>query len=151
MAWLWLSRYGLLGGPSGLLAAVGYSGHGAGLNNPDLANVVDVGPLPDGDFSIGDPVNGTHLGDGAMPLTPLPGTNTQGRTDLWLHQDNVQHNESASEGCGVLPLSALKAIAASPDRTLSVSSAGLVRIFPQPAVAASGGETRPVDTADDGA
>jgi hypothetical protein len=122
MAWTWLSRFGILCGPSGLVIAVGYSGHAAGLNNPALQNVVDVGPLPEGDFAIGDPVDGTHLGDGAMPLAALPGTDTHGRSELWLHQDNVQHNESASEGCGILPLSALKAIAASPDRTLHVSS-----------------------------
>lgn len=128
MSWTWFSRYGLLVGPSGLLAAVGYSGHGAGLNNPAMASVVDVGPLPDGDFAIGDPVDGTHLGEGAMPLTPLPDTNTQGRSDLWLHQDNVQHNESASEGCGILPLTSLKAIAASPDRTLHVSSTSSVTL-----------------------
>ena len=55
----------------GHLIGVGYSGHGAGLNNPRWTHVVAVGPLPVGTYTVGDPRDPVdHLGPIAMPLEP---------------------------------------------------------------------------------
>jgi hypothetical protein len=37
----------------GALIGAGYSGNSAGLNNPDLQNDPDVGPIPQGSYTIG--------------------------------------------------------------------------------------------------
>jgi hypothetical protein len=97
---------------AGALVAIGYAGRGAGVDNAADERVVDVGPLPCGLYTIGAPVDGTHLGEGAMPLTPDPDTEMFGRGDFWMHQDNVAHNETGSEGCIVQALATLVAVAA---------------------------------------
>src|SRR5438874_13781045 len=52
----------------------GYSGHGEGLNNPAFQTAHDVGPLPQGMYSIGDPLDPPdHLGPLAMPLSSTSG------------------------------------------------------------------------------
>jgi hypothetical protein len=43
--------------------ASGYSGHDNGVNNPDLQNVHNVGPIPQGSYIICDPMDPPdHLG-----------------------------------------------------------------------------------------
>ena len=78
----------------------GYSGHGAGLNNPLMQADARVGPIPQGLYDIGPPVDHTQLGPFALPLTPRPGTNTYGRSGFFLH--GVPTNDAghdASLGC----------------------------------------------------
>ncbi|MGB7848699.1 MAG: RHS repeat-associated core domain-containing protein [Candidatus Acidiferrum sp.] len=76
----------------------GYSGNGPGLNNPGMQGTEDTGPLPQGSYSIGAPTK--RKGPLTLPLTPLPGTNLQGRPGGFLiHGDNKQNNHSASHGC----------------------------------------------------
>jgi hypothetical protein len=77
----------------------GYSGHGSGLNNPVYENTPFVGPIPRGSFTFGMPENHPKLGDWAIPIIPDPGTNTFGRGGFYLHGDNSEHDETASEGC----------------------------------------------------
>ena len=85
--------------PSAVLGTC-YSGRGEGLNNPRYEDVVSVGPLPCGDYMIGAPQEPqTHLGPLAFPLTPLPSTDMHGRSDFFIHGDNVHLNHSASDGC----------------------------------------------------
>jgi hypothetical protein len=83
----------------------GYSGYGTGLNNPAMQSVQSqqhgdpAGPIPQGLYSIGPPHRSPNTGPGTMNLTPLPGTNTFGRTLLRIHGDNGAHNNTASTGC----------------------------------------------------
>src|SRR6185503_12812435 len=86
---------------SGKVTAVvtGYSGNGAGLNNPAYEQVRNVGPLPRGEWTIGAPFNSLNVGPYALPLTPRPGTNTYGRDLFRIHGDNARGNFSASDGC----------------------------------------------------
>jgi hypothetical protein len=58
--------------------ATGYSGKGEGLDNPDLQDVPDEGPIPEGTYTIGSA--STHPGKGpvVMELEPDPSN-----PDVW--------------------------------------------------------------------
>ena len=51
---------------------------------------------------IGPPHLGPSTGAYTMSLTPLPGTNTFGRTALKIHGDSTRHSGDASSGCIVI-------------------------------------------------
>lgn len=97
----------------------GYSGTGEGRNNPTMQDVPDVGPIPQGEYSIGDSYDDIGgLGPCVMHLDPLPGTDTFGRSLFRIHGDNSEHD--ASHGCVVLPPNIRHLIADSDDRILGV-------------------------------
>jgi len=81
------------------VTCTGYAGRGAGLNNPNAQNQQNTGPLPQGTYTVGAPVNGTHLGPGARALTPSPTNTMFGRGGFYIHPDNRRQNHTASEGC----------------------------------------------------
>lgn len=83
-----------------------------GVNNPALQGVVCVGPLPRGVYTIGQPVDHTHLGPCAMPLTPDLANDMFGRSGFFIHADTAAEDHGASEGCIVLPLAIRQRIAA---------------------------------------
>lgn len=87
------------GGPPAPIATGGYSGNGAGYNNPSMQHKPNEGPIPQGSWTIGTPYNSPNVGPFAIPLTPNPGTNDYGRTDFRIHGDNSCMCGSASEGC----------------------------------------------------
>lgn len=103
--WRYEQTTGQLFNDSGELTAIGYSGHGEGLNNPDMQNVRDVGPLPQGFWAIGPPRNDPKLGVFTLSLIPKPGTDTFGRDEFYSHGDEVDHpgQHLASDGCLILP------------------------------------------------
>jgi RHS repeat-associated protein len=74
------------------------SGNGRCQNNPACAGVPFQGPIPPGSWDMGPPgsTRNPHTVP-RIPLTPAPGTNAQGRTDVQIHQGR------RSEGCIVLP------------------------------------------------
>jgi hypothetical protein len=96
-------------GTSGALTVVGtgYAGgnlgkNPEGRNNPAMQGVKDIGPLPQGVYTIGHPQNPvTHLGPYAMPLAPDLTNNMLGRGDFLIHADTAIPGD-ASEGCIVL-------------------------------------------------
>jgi hypothetical protein len=109
----------------------GYSGKGAGLNNPNAESVpgakgkADAGPIPEGNYAIGkqqDNVTGTGtvLVD-SMRLTPDSGNDMHGRAGFLMHGDNKAHNKSASEGCIVTDKKTRDAVGGSGDKTLTVT------------------------------
>jgi hypothetical protein len=69
---------------------MGYSGHGPGLNNPEMQNVPDVGPLPRGRYTI------------SPPFEPAKDNAMFGRSLFRIHGDNHQMNHTASDGCIVI-------------------------------------------------
>ncbi|MDY6906537.1 MAG: RHS repeat-associated core domain-containing protein [Thermodesulfobacteriota bacterium] len=107
------------GGPPQPIAT-GYSGHGPGLNNPNMQNTPNVGPIPQGEYTIGPLRNSPNTGPNVMDLTPCPGTNTYNRTDFQIHGDNKQGNQSASKGCIVTDPQTRNLIGTSADKTLKV-------------------------------
>src|ERR1700692_2709301 len=108
--------------PSGALLTVGYSGNGDGFNNPEMEDVPNIGPLPEGIYLIGAPVNTVRHGPDAMPLKPDVANVMYGRGDFMIHGDEVLHPGAhlASQGCIIMAKSARDAIWASGDRALYV-------------------------------
>jgi hypothetical protein len=97
--WTYSQGTGQLTDPDGRVVAVGYSGHGAGRNNCEMQNVKGVGPIPQGFWVMGSPYNSKKVGPFAIPLKPVPGTNTFGRSAFLIHGDNQKGDRSASNGC----------------------------------------------------
>lgn len=119
--WTYSQASGALRGPAAAIVGVGYSGTGAGLNNPAMQDVRDVGPLPCGWWTIGPAYEHPHLGTLTMDLTPDAGTNTYGRDDFRIHGDNAARNFSASKGCMVQDHGPRSQVAGSPVRRLYVT------------------------------
>jgi len=81
----------------------GYSGIGAGLNNPAAQNQPFVGPIPQGSYTVGVPFNSPTMGPITIPLTQAPGNTMFGRGHFYIHGDNPAQNNTASTGCIVAP------------------------------------------------
>lgn len=86
---------------AGELIGTGYSGKGEGLNNPAMENVMDVGPLPAGGYTIKAPINTVKHGPYFLPLVPDSGNEMYDREDFGIHGDEILHPNQhlASEGC----------------------------------------------------
>lgn len=105
----------------GILLALCYAGFGAGVNAPDLQAKQLVGPLPCGWYTLGNAVQGSHLGPNAIPLEPDPANEMFGRASFYMHLDNASHNRTASRGCiVVLVPSVLAKLAEMPGTRLQV-------------------------------
>ena len=117
--WVYHQRTGELT-HNGQHVATGYSGSGAGQNNPDTQSTPNVGPVPQGDYTIGHQFNSHATGPGAMRLTPQAGTATYGRSDFEVHGDSTRHPGQASQGCIILPPGVRHEMATSGDTTLHV-------------------------------
>ena len=77
----------------------GYSGYGAGLDNPVLEYEPNVGPIPRGKWKILH-WEDYHEGKGPMVAILRPdGHNAHGRSGFLIHGDNRQMNHTASHGC----------------------------------------------------
>jgi hypothetical protein len=101
--------------------ATGYSGAGAGKNNPALENVPNVGPIPQGDWTIaGPPVDTADHGPYVLKLNPAAATETFGRSGFLMHGDSREHPGCASHGCVILPRPVREQVWTSADRELEV-------------------------------
>jgi hypothetical protein len=120
MPWTYEQNTGRLLTPTGHLLAIGYSGFGIGKNNPDLANVHDVGPIPIGTWLTTEGKDHPTLGPCAIALTPAPGTTTHGRSAFYIHGDLNDHHQDASHGCIVAPRYARERLSTSANRELIV-------------------------------
>jgi hypothetical protein len=106
----------------GVQVGTGYSGLGSGKDNPALENVPDVGPVPEGEWTIGPPEDSPELGPHVMALEPKPGTETFGRSGFFIHGDSLEHPGQASHGCIVMPFPVREQISASGDTDLTVTA-----------------------------
>jgi hypothetical protein len=118
MPWTYHQRTGRLV-RNGHVVATGYSGHGHGINNPNLEQMRNVGPIPRGRYMIGAPYNSAGHGPHVMALTPN-GHAAHGRDNFLIHGDNGAGNRSASEGCIILGPDARRRISSSGDNVLNV-------------------------------
>ena len=101
--------------------ANGYSGAGEGKNNPAMQNVPNVGPIPDGDWTItGPPADTASHGPYVLKLNPADGTETFGRSGFLMHGDSKEHPGCASHGCVILPRAVREQVWNSGDRKLEV-------------------------------
>ena len=88
---------------NGVLIAFGYSGGGAGKNNPAFEADVDVGPIPAGLWQIcGPPYDTAQHGPYVLRLEPQPATATFGRAGFLMHGDSILAPGTASQGCIVM-------------------------------------------------
>ncbi len=115
--WTYVQRTGEM--TNGVFQFFGYAGHGSGLNNPDMANVKNVGPPPVGLYSLGPWHDAPHLGPCISLLSPV-GHHADGRTALYVHGDNKLGNHSASDGCIILSRPARQAMRDSGDTSLNI-------------------------------
>ncbi len=108
---------------------LGYAGLGAGVNNPAMENVPNIGPLPRGFYTIGKLVTtDPRFGPTWLALTPSPGNKMFGRGGFLIHWNTHDANPNdmifpndASHGCIILyDGSFIARIAASPVNLLEV-------------------------------
>jgi len=119
-AWTYIQETGELQ-QDGKPIANGYSGAGQGKNNPELQDVHNIGPIPQGDWRIsGPPVNTAEHGPYVLRLTPVPETETFGRSGFLIHGDSKTAPGTASEGCVILPRAVREEVWQSGDRELTV-------------------------------
>ena len=123
MTWIWNITAGEIW-HSGSFVAKGYAGGNCGknpegVNNPNLTDEPNIGPLPTGKYKFGTPVPNGHLGPFAIPLIPDGGNQMFGRSSFYCHGDTTPAG-NASEGCIILPRAIRNQIAASPDNDLEV-------------------------------
>lgn len=97
----------------------GYSGHGAGVNNPDLEADAGVGPIPKGAWKIGPAHTSPHTGPMTLNLAPA-GHDAHGRSLFRIHGDNSGLNHTASRGCIILGRSLRHTVSLSDDDDLKV-------------------------------
>ncbi|MDF4005131.1 RHS repeat-associated core domain-containing protein [Luteibacter sp. PPL552] len=83
----------------------GYSGQGNGVNNPDMQNVPDSGPLPRGQYTIGQQrdnrTGAGHQLPGSMRLNPSTGNDMQGRAGFLIHGPHANDQMDSSNGCPI--------------------------------------------------
>jgi len=125
MPWLYEITTGKLFDPCGDKVASGYSGGNCGkvpeaVNDPAYCSVHATGPIPVGLYTHGLVVDHSQLGPFAIPLLPFQSNDMFGRGGLFMHGDNEQMNESASEGCIIMPFTVRKLFYNSTDNVLEV-------------------------------
>jgi len=119
-AWQYAQKTGELQQDGGHVAT-GYSGAGAGRNNPALEKEPNLGPIPRGDWTIvGPPANTAQHGPYVLKLEPEADTETFGRTGFLMHGDSRQSPGNASHGCIVIPRATREQVWNSGDRELEV-------------------------------
>ncbi|MGC2473676.1 MAG: tlde1 domain-containing protein [Candidatus Sulfotelmatobacter sp.] len=128
-AWTYSQKTGDLE-QDGTHVATGYSGAGEGKNNPEKQSVPNVGPIPQGDWTVtGPPANTSEHGPYVLRLNPVAGTETFSRSGFLMHGDSKAHPGCASEGCVILPRTVREQVWTSGDHDLKV-----VAEIPPPAI-----------------
>ena len=106
------------------LVGTGYSGHGEGINNPEKQDVENVGPIPQGIYTIGEQKD--HITSegktliASMELTPDSNNEMHDREGFLMHGDNDKGNQSASKGCPIFDRATRDDVANSGDNELIV-------------------------------
>ena len=123
--WTYEQVTGALRDNDGEVADQGYSGAGDGKNDPDKQDEHEIGPIPQGTYTIGQPefVNtpGPH-GPFVLPLTPDPGDEMFGRSGFLMHGDSKEHPGAASKGCIIMKRTTREQVWNSGDHRLQVVS-----------------------------
>lgn len=101
--WTFEQLTGIVYDPMGKPVEVGYSGHHEGMNNPDMENIVNTGPIPRGFYSMGPLQDHQHVGKDVMQLFPHDGNEMFHRSGFFWHGDEIAHpgEHLASDGCPV--------------------------------------------------
>jgi hypothetical protein len=84
---------------NGIPMLTGYAGHGPGVNNPAMQDQHDVGPLPQGRYTMTLLFNSPFTGLATIILEPNPANQMFGRSGFRIHGDNKDADQTASDGC----------------------------------------------------
>lgn len=122
--WLYESSTGRLFDPEGTLTATGYAGgfcgtHPEGKNNPSMQAVHNIGPLPEGFYTLGQPLDKPNTGPYSIPLAPDPSNEMFDRSAFYIHGDTTPPG-NASDGCIVMGRSVRQEMWESGDHGLKV-------------------------------
>jgi hypothetical protein len=117
------------------LIGTGYSGGDDGKNNPAMQAVKDVGPIPQGSWTIVGPPYSAAQGPYVLRLQPVDGTNTFGRDGFLMHGDSKDHPGCASEGCIIMPFDVRVKVWSSGDTDLEVVAAAEIEDLEPAAIA----------------
>lgn len=125
--WTFKQRRGELDNPAGEFVEFGYAGGDKGLhpearNNPAYQFVKNLGPLPQGMYTMGDPVEGSPLGPLAIPLTPDASNRMEGRGGFYCHGDHIGAPGTASDGCMIFSHATRLLLSTSSDKRLQVTA-----------------------------
>ncbi len=118
--WTYIQKTGaLLQG--GKVVATGYSGIDVGKNNPSMQATPNMGPIPQGDWTIiGPPVNTPDHGPYVLRLQPAANTQMFGRCGFLMHGDSIESPGCASHGCIIMPRAIREQVWNSNDTALEV-------------------------------
>lgn len=105
----------------GKLISKGYSGRGRGKNNPSLQSARGIGPIPRGEWIIGQAYGSANTGPYTIMLNPCAKTETFGRSAFRIHGDSIKNPGTASYGCIILPRKIREQIISSKDTQLTVT------------------------------
>jgi hypothetical protein len=84
----------------GVPKGAGYSGGGAGKNNPAMQADHDEGPIPSGFYTIAGLINSDPVcGEYVLVLSPDAANQMFGREGFRWHGDSIEHPGQASHGC----------------------------------------------------
>lgn len=102
--WVWDSARGHLYLANGqdvrTLVACGYSGAFGAQNRPEREGEHAIGPIPRGMWLLDAPVDShPRLGPLVIPLEAQDAKTSRGRSGFYIHGDNPQGDNSASNGC----------------------------------------------------
>lgn len=117
MTWLYKQSNGELT-HDGVYIGTGYSGTSIGRNNPVAQAIANVGPIPQGSYTIGNAYDDHVLGPCVMHLDPFSSTNTFGRSLFRIHGNNAKND--ASHGCVIQNHAVRLQVDANEDRDLTV-------------------------------
>lgn len=92
--------------------AYGYSGLEECKNRSAKCHIKGRGPIPPGVYKVSLPRTSKKTGPVVMDLTPMPGTETYGRSALEIHGDSIEHPGKASDGCIAIKREARNRVAA---------------------------------------
>lgn len=120
--WTYHQSSGALHDAKGTKVVTGYSGFGPGKNNPVMQYAKGIGPVCVGMYVIGKPYDSKRVGPYALPLDPMPGTDTKGRGDFRVHGDSKAAPGTASHGCIIVPRHIREQIWESGDHEMKVIS-----------------------------
>jgi hypothetical protein len=122
--WVWDQGAGTLS-RDGALVSRGYSGKGAGKNNPALQGMAGIGPLPRGRWKLVNIYDSANVGPRTITLhaadaTPDDTHDATGRGAFRIHGDSIRAPGTASKGCIILPRAIREQMWRSGDRDLEV-------------------------------
>lgn len=107
----------------GTIQVNGYAGRDEGKNNPAMQNVPNVGPLPQGHYTIeiDNPFQHPRCGPYCLRLIPDESNDMFGRSGFLIHGDSIDAPGTASHGCIIVPQYIRRALVATGESRLEVT------------------------------